>query len=66
MALATSRSAHFLPVGISSTFDRYVEFDEPCWIETTSVTGPPGAGLVVVTGTQDGRQVFRSTVTVQG
>ncbi|MFD3577994.1 ScbA/BarX family gamma-butyrolactone biosynthesis protein [Streptomyces sp. NPDC058644] len=44
---------------VSSTFDRYVEFDAPCWIEA-AVEGSD----VRVTGTQDDSTVF--TVTLRG
>lgn len=45
------------PLSMENTFDRYVEFDTPCWIEATPVTD----GVRVV-GHQDGEQVFSSLV----
>ncbi len=42
----------------TSSFERYVEFDRPCWITAEEVPGP-GRTTVLVTGTQDGGPVFR-------
>ncbi|MFG2647092.1 ScbA/BarX family gamma-butyrolactone biosynthesis protein [Streptomyces sp. NPDC048436] len=44
---------------VISTFDRYIEFDAPCWIEAVA-TGSD----IRVTGTQDDRTAF--TVTLRG
>ncbi|QMV06648.1 hypothetical protein GJU35_13800 [Streptomyces lincolnensis] len=49
------------PLSMENTFDRYVEFDTPCWIEATPVTD----GVRVV-GHQDGEQVFSSLVRMDG
>ncbi|KDQ68213.1 ScbA/BarX family gamma-butyrolactone biosynthesis protein [Streptomyces halstedii] len=46
----------------SSSFERYVEFDRPCWITAEAVSGP-GRTTVLVTGTQDGDPVFRGRLT---
>ncbi|MEK8143999.1 AfsA-related hotdog domain-containing protein [Streptomyces sp. M10(2022)] len=60
-AHATLWPEPFEPTAVTSGFERYVEFDRPCWIRAQSLPAP-GAGLfaVLVTGTQDGRTVFRS------
>lgn len=42
----------------ASSFERYVEFDRPCWITAEAAPGP-GRTTVLVTGTQDGVPVFR-------
>ena len=50
----------FEPTDVASTFERYVEFDRPCWIGAEVVPAPgPGQSTVLVTGTQDGQTVFR-------
>ncbi|MFI8008437.1 ScbA/BarX family gamma-butyrolactone biosynthesis protein [Streptomyces sp. NPDC086010] len=45
---------------VTTTFERYTEFDRPCWIEA-EVLPPTDCGeiSVLVTGTQDGNTVFR-------
>ncbi|MFB7468874.1 ScbA/BarX family gamma-butyrolactone biosynthesis protein [Streptomyces sp. NPDC056224] len=49
----------FTPSGISTEFHHYAELDTPCWIDATLVS----PGRVEITGHQEGRSVFRSTVT---
>ncbi|WP_069171745.1 ScbA/BarX family gamma-butyrolactone biosynthesis protein [Streptomyces griseus] len=59
-AHATLHPTPFEPTTIATTFERYTEFDRPCWIEAEAVpTGAPGETAVLVTGVQDGRTVFR-------
>lgn len=42
-----------------STFDRYVEFDAPCWIDAAVVPAPDeGVVRVEVTGVQNGERTF--------
>ncbi|MFE9369927.1 ScbA/BarX family gamma-butyrolactone biosynthesis protein [Streptomyces sp. NPDC006711] len=53
-----------LPSRIASEFLRYTELDSPCLIEACPVSGGPGEDVVVVTGSQDGAQVFRCVITV--
>ncbi|MCX4696854.1 ScbA/BarX family gamma-butyrolactone biosynthesis protein [Streptomyces sp. NBC_01408] len=63
-AAVLERSA-FLPLGITSEFERYAELDAPCFIEA-ELLGRSGRGeaqRVRVTGHQDGELVFVSTVT---
>ncbi|MGV9255242.1 ScbA/BarX family gamma-butyrolactone biosynthesis protein [Streptomyces sp. NPDC003697] len=49
-----------LPVSLEGGFQRYAEFDSPCWIEATpSAEGADGSARTVhVTGTQNGETVF--------
>ena len=60
--LVTSPGA-FLPHSVTTTFDRYVEFDSPCWIEAEVDTKGPTTTVVTVTGHQNGRPVFRTELT---
>ncbi|MCX5417794.1 ScbA/BarX family gamma-butyrolactone biosynthesis protein [Streptomyces sp. NBC_00059] len=47
------------PVRVMSTFDRYVEFDAPCWIDAAVVPAPEeGVVRVEVTGVQNGDRTF--------
>ncbi|MCX4545871.1 ScbA/BarX family gamma-butyrolactone biosynthesis protein [Streptomyces sp. NBC_01565] len=63
-AYATLADADFTPTGIDTAFRSYAEFDAPCWIDAEPVhTGDPLVRTVRVTGHQDGRTVFESTVT---
>ncbi|MFD6423355.1 ScbA/BarX family gamma-butyrolactone biosynthesis protein [Streptomyces sp. NPDC060198] len=52
--------AAFHPAAATNSFGRYAEFGEPIWIEAR-----PGQrrNTVVVTGHQEGEEVFRSSVT---
>ncbi|MFF7365244.1 ScbA/BarX family gamma-butyrolactone biosynthesis protein [Streptomyces sp. NPDC008125] len=52
--------AAFHPAAATNSFGRYAEFGEPIWIEAH-----PGQrrNTVVVTGRQEGEEVFRSSVT---
>ncbi|MEU1122371.1 ScbA/BarX family gamma-butyrolactone biosynthesis protein [Streptomyces sp. NPDC005899] len=59
-AHATLYPATLEATSVATTFDRYTEFDRPCWIEAEVVPAAgPGETSVVVTGTQDGNTVFR-------
>lgn len=63
-AVATLGTTSFMPLGLTSDFKQYAELDAPCFIETRRL--PPtasGVDAVLVTGHQDGNEVFRSTVT---
>ncbi|MFE3166152.1 ScbA/BarX family gamma-butyrolactone biosynthesis protein [Streptomyces sp. NPDC059224] len=52
-----------IPVSTSTTFDRYVELDSPCWVDVTGVTPEDdGTVTVQVVGRQAGETVFTSTV----
>lgn len=60
-ANATVAPATFVPAAITSSYARYVEFDEPCWIETELLPCPTtGPFEVQVTGVQGGQTVFRA------
>ncbi|MFE0645173.1 ScbA/BarX family gamma-butyrolactone biosynthesis protein [Streptomyces sp. NPDC058877] len=63
-AVATLGGEAFLPTAMDVSFSRYAELDSPCWIETEVLAGgDPRAATVRVTGLQDGRAVFLSTIT---
>ena len=52
-----------IPASTSTTFNRYVELDSPCWVDVTGVTpGSDDTVTVEVVGRQDGETVFTSTV----
>ncbi|MEU8929170.1 ScbA/BarX family gamma-butyrolactone biosynthesis protein [Streptomyces sp. NPDC048409] len=52
-----------IPASTSTTFDRYVELDSPCWVDVTEVVpGGDGTVTVRVIGRQGGETVFTSTV----
>lgn len=60
-ANATVAPAAFDPATITSSYARYVEFDEPCWIEAELLPSPTtGPFAVQVTGVQGGQTVFRA------
>ncbi|GGY82000.1 ScbA/BarX family gamma-butyrolactone biosynthesis protein [Streptomyces omiyaensis] len=51
------------PVRVMNTFDRYVEFDAPCWIDAEVVPNPDEDIVrVEVTGTQNGERTFAVTM----
>ncbi|WP_238697423.1 ScbA/BarX family gamma-butyrolactone biosynthesis protein [Streptomyces sp. E2N166] len=54
----------FAPLNGDIAFSRYAEFGSPCWIQAHELPGAePGKRAVQVTGHQDDRLVFRSTIT---
>lgn len=54
----------FLPLGITSAFERYAELDAPCVIEARRLPRTAsGNDAVLVTGLQDGVEVFCATMT---
>ncbi|MGW2725396.1 ScbA/BarX family gamma-butyrolactone biosynthesis protein [Streptomyces sp. NPDC001492] len=56
-------AATLIPVQASTEFHRYVEFSAPCWIEATPLPRrADGRAGFLVTGRQDGRTVFTSSV----
>ncbi|MER6551526.1 ScbA/BarX family gamma-butyrolactone biosynthesis protein [Streptomyces sp. NPDC001725] len=59
-ANAALHPARFEPTTVTSAFERYAEFDRPCWIEADVLPAAPGETSVLVTATQDGETVFRS------
>ncbi|MEV6175435.1 ScbA/BarX family gamma-butyrolactone biosynthesis protein [Streptomyces sp. NPDC051954] len=65
-ATAATLGRSCMPLDITGEFKRYTELDSPCVIETCRI---PGTGMdpvesVLVTGHQNDRLTFRSTVTV--
>ncbi|MFI1654223.1 ScbA/BarX family gamma-butyrolactone biosynthesis protein [Streptomyces sp. NPDC020472] len=63
-ATLTLGGGAYLPTAMDISFSRYAEFDSPCWIEAETLPGAaPGTATVRVTGLQDGRPVFLSTLT---
>ncbi|MGW0537936.1 ScbA/BarX family gamma-butyrolactone biosynthesis protein [Streptomyces sp. NPDC003032] len=59
---ASPSAASFLPVRLSSEFQRYAELDSPCVIEARAVSTGCGEGLVLVSGEQNGAPLFSATV----
>ncbi|MFF4244907.1 ScbA/BarX family gamma-butyrolactone biosynthesis protein [Streptomyces sp. NPDC001822] len=60
-AHATLYPACLEPTTVTTSFERYTEFDRPCWIETEVVPATDcGETSVLVSGTQDGTTVFRA------
>lgn len=58
-AQAYAAPATFELTDIAMTYERYAEFDEPCWIEAQPLpASAPGRITVEVTGHQGGRQAF--------
>ncbi|MFE6187157.1 ScbA/BarX family gamma-butyrolactone biosynthesis protein [Streptomyces sp. NPDC056465] len=55
--------ARFELTSFTSTFERYTEFDRPCWISAEVLPADPGETSVLVTATQDGETVFRCRLT---
>ncbi|MBT2369082.1 ScbA protein [Streptomyces sp. ISL-10] len=54
----------FVPTSTSIVPTKYVEFDEPCWIEARDVQGAlPGSSAIEVTGVQHGELTFRCVLT---
>ncbi|WP_328314688.1 hypothetical protein OG432_33350 [Streptomyces sp. NBC_00442] len=51
-----------LPSRVESEFLRYTELDAPCTIEACRVPGGPQEVAVLVTGTQNGEQVFSCVI----
>ncbi len=63
-AASVLADGEMLPMAITSHFTRFAELDAPCSIEATRLPAPgAGRGAVRVTGSQEGRPVFSSTVT---
>ena len=49
----------FVTTGVSTVYSRYVEFDQPCWIEARRLPSGPDRRTVRVTGTQGGERAFQ-------
>ncbi|WP_169922590.1 ScbA/BarX family gamma-butyrolactone biosynthesis protein [Streptomyces lushanensis] len=59
-AHALTAPAPFVAGRVAITYDRYVEFDRPCWIEAESLPAPgPALCAVRVSGTQGGERAFQ-------
>ncbi|NEB77132.1 hypothetical protein G3I40_18180 [Streptomyces sp. SID14478] len=54
---------HSLPVAFASEFMRYIELDEPCFIEARRISGD--STRVLVTGSQNDELAFSSVVTME-
>jgi 2-oxo-3-(phosphooxy)propyl 3-oxoalkanoate synthase len=65
-ATAATLGRPVIPLDVTSQFKRYTELHAPCLIEACRLpgTGTDRLESVLVTGHQEGRLVFRSTVTV--
>ncbi|MEW2000126.1 ScbA/BarX family gamma-butyrolactone biosynthesis protein [Streptomyces coelicoflavus] len=64
-ATAVLARPSILPVGLECEFTKYAELDQPCLIDAVRLPapGPDAPESVLVTGRQDGRPVFSTTVT---
>lgn len=64
-ATAVLARPSILPVGLECEFTKYAELDQPCLIDAVRLpaSGPDAPESVLVTGRQDGRPVFSTTVT---
>ncbi|WP_405664329.1 A-factor biosynthesis protein [Streptomyces sp. NBC_01166] len=58
-AHAAALPARFEATTVTSAFERYAEFDRPCWVEAETLPVGPGEISVLVTAEQDGETVFR-------
>ncbi|ARF59127.1 ScbA/BarX family gamma-butyrolactone biosynthesis protein [Streptomyces gilvosporeus] len=56
----------FRPSALTTVFERYVEFDSPCWIGAQPAAEGEGTTTVRVTGHQNGAKVFTTTLTDPG
>ena len=62
-ALLEPQAALMVPTQVTSEFQSFVEFGSPCWIEATPLPSPePGTAGFLVTGEQNGREVFSAQV----
>ncbi|MFE9824069.1 ScbA/BarX family gamma-butyrolactone biosynthesis protein [Streptomyces sp. NPDC005791] len=51
------------PRTLTSSFDRYIDFGRPCWIDASAIsTTGDGRTVVEVVGVQDGERAFRVTL----
>ncbi|MFD5873144.1 ScbA/BarX family gamma-butyrolactone biosynthesis protein [Streptomyces sp. NPDC060322] len=62
-AHAALHPAPFEAIAVTSEFEKYAEFDRPCWIEAEVLPAAPGETSVLVTATQDHARVFRGRLT---
>lgn len=64
-ATAVLARPSILPLGLECEFTKYAELDQPCLIDAVRLpaSGPDAPESVLVTGRQDGRPVFSTTVT---
>ncbi|XKK61453.1 hypothetical protein HFP71_00115 [Streptomyces sp. ARC32] len=64
-ATAVLARPSILPIGLECEFTKYAELDQPCLIDAVRLpaSGPDAPESVLVTGRQDGRPVFSTTVT---
>lgn len=52
------------PSELTGEFSRYAELHRPCLIEARRLPGPGDQASVLVTGEQDGEDIFRSVITL--
>lgn len=65
-ATADANPQHVTPIGFDTTFSRYVELDQPCWITAHDMpTTNHSHHRTRIHGTQNGKTTFSSTVTTQ-
>ncbi|MCC9711549.1 hypothetical protein E4N62_43875 [Streptomyces sp. MNU76] len=63
-ACAAAAPCRLVPVSASTEFFQYAELDRPCFLDIAQVTATAdGMTAVQVTGHQDGKTVFTSTIT---
>ncbi|MFF7978845.1 ScbA/BarX family gamma-butyrolactone biosynthesis protein [Streptomyces sp. NPDC007901] len=63
-AAHASAPGHAQLTALDTSFLRYVEFDAPCWIDVTPKSpDDQHTSRLLVTGTQNGHEVFSTTVT---
>ncbi|MET7482759.1 ScbA/BarX family gamma-butyrolactone biosynthesis protein [Streptomyces sp. NPDC005538] len=63
-AVHASARGHAQLASLDTTFLRYVEFDAPCWVDVAPESPDElGCSRLLVTGTQNGREAFSTTVT---
>ncbi|MFJ8882405.1 ScbA/BarX family gamma-butyrolactone biosynthesis protein [Streptomyces sp. NPDC102402] len=62
-ANAALHPAPFEATTVTSAFERYAEFDRPCWFEAEVLPAVTGETTVLVTAVQDGETVFRGRLT---
>ncbi|MFF8939120.1 ScbA/BarX family gamma-butyrolactone biosynthesis protein [Streptomyces paradoxus] len=64
-AMEPGRAAAVLPTSMDVSFNRYIEFDEPCWIEAepalTTVSSPGARSTIRVNAVQKGFFAFHAS-----
>ncbi|MET7746257.1 ScbA/BarX family gamma-butyrolactone biosynthesis protein [Streptomyces sp. NPDC005385] len=60
---ATPHTTPLIPTHIHSTYHHYVELDTPCHIHAQPLTPTPHGHHTKITGTQNGKEMFHTTLT---